>query len=148
MYRVALADPRMDPYAYNMVNLRGLFDYNSPWIWPASAVVAALCGYLIWRGSLEVALSAVLAGGVLITPHTTVCDATLFLPGLLLARRMEWPAARAVAAFALTPLYVFLPRGGLQVAVLVLLVAAVWMVLRQARPACFGGSAIMEMCRR
>jgi hypothetical protein len=24
-----------------MVNLRGLFDYNSPWIWPASAVVAA-----------------------------------------------------------------------------------------------------------
>jgi len=131
MYRAALADPRMDPYAYNMVNLRGLFDYNSPWIWPASAVVAALCVCLIWRGSLEVALSAVLAGGVLITPHTTVCDATLFLPALLLARRMEWPAARAVAAFALTPLYVFLPRGGLQVAVLALIVAAVWMLFRQ-----------------
>jgi hypothetical protein len=68
-----------------------------------------------------------LAGGVLITPHTTVCDATLFLPGLLLARGMRWPAARAVAAFALTPLYILLPRGGLQVAVLALLVAAVWM---------------------
>ena len=125
LYRTALADPRLDPYAYNMVNLRGLLDYNSPWIWPASAVVAPLCGYLIWRGSLEVALSAVLAGGVLLTPHTTVCDATLFLPGLLLARRMRWPAARAVAAFALTPLYVFLPRGGLQAAVIVLIVSAV-----------------------
>jgi hypothetical protein len=130
-YRAALADPRLDPYAYNMVNLRGLFDYHSPWIWPASVVVAALCIYLIWRGPLEVALAAVLAGGVLITPHTTVCDATLFLPGLLLARRMEWPAARAVAAFALTPLYVFLPRGAMQAAVLALIVAAAWMVYRQ-----------------
>jgi hypothetical protein len=133
MYRVALADPRMNPYAYNMVNLRGLFGYDSPWIWPASAVVAVLCGLLIWRGSLEVALAAVLAGGVLITPHTTVSDATLFLPGLLLARRMEWPAARAVAAFLLTPLYVFLPRGALQVAVLALVGAAVWIMLRRKR---------------
>jgi hypothetical protein len=130
-YRVALADSRMNPYAYNMVNLRGLFDYNSPWIWPAAAVVAALCGYLIWRGSLEVALSAVLAGGVLITPHTTLCDATLFLPGLLLARRMEPAAARAVAAFALTPLYMFLPRRAMQVAVVTIIVTAVWMVRRQ-----------------
>ena len=131
MYRAALADPRLNPYAYNMVNLRGLFGYNSPWNWPASVVVAALCGYLIWRGSLEVALSAVLAGGVLIAPHTTVCDATLFLPGLLLARRMEWAAARALAAFALTPLYVFLPGGAMQVAMLAIIVAAVWMVRRQ-----------------
>jgi uncharacterized BrkB/YihY/UPF0761 family membrane protein len=75
---------------------------------------------------------------VLITPHTTVCDATLFLPGLLLARRIEWPAARAVAAFALTPLYVFLPRGAMQAAVLALIAAAAWMVFRQARPAVSG----------
>jgi hypothetical protein len=138
MYRAALADPRLDPYAYNMANLRGLFDYNSPWILPVAAVVAALCAYLIWSGPLEVALSAVVAGGVLITPHTTVCDATLFLPGLLLARRIEWPAARAVAAFALTPLYVFLPRGAMQAAVLALIAAAAWMVFRQARPAVSG----------
>jgi hypothetical protein len=129
-YRAALADPRMDPFAYNMVNLRGLFDYHSPWIWPAAVVVAAVCGYLIWRGSLEVALSAMLAGGVLISPHTTVCDATLFLPGLLLARRMDSAVARVLAAFALTPLYLLLPRGGLQVAVMAILVAAALEVQR------------------
>jgi len=89
-------------------------------------VVAALCGYLIWRGPLEVALSAMLVGGVLITPHTTVCDATLFLPALLLARKMESAMARALAAFALTPCYLLLPRGGLQVAVMAILVAAVF----------------------
>ena len=140
LYRAALADPRMNPAPHNMANLRGLFGYNSPWTLPAAAVVAVLCGYLIWRGSLEVALAAVLAGGVLITPHNTVSDATLFLPGLLLARRMEPAAARAVAAFALTPLYVFLPAGTLQVAVLAIMVAAVWMVHRQPMPfrACFG----------
>jgi hypothetical protein len=140
MYRAALADPRLNPYAYNMVNLRGLFGYNSPWIWPAAVVVAGLCGYLIWRGSLEVALAAVLAGGVLITPHTTVSDATLFLPGLLLARRMGPAAARAVAAFALTPLYVFLPRGAMQVAVVAIIVAAVWVVSRQPEGESGGGA--------
>jgi hypothetical protein len=105
-----------------------------------------MCGYLIWRGSLEMALCAVFAGGVLITPHTTVCDATLFLPGLLLARKMDWAPVRAVAAFALTPLYLFLPRGGMQVAVLVILAATVWMVRRQAGDQ--AGSAIMERWRR
>ena len=130
-YRAALADPRSNPYAYNMVNLRGLFDYNSPWTLPAVAVVAGLCGYLIWRGSLAVALAAMLAGGVLIAPHTTVSDATLFLPGLLLARKMKWAVVRAAAALALSPLYLLLPRGGLQLAVLAILVAAVWTMGRQ-----------------
>ena len=111
-----------------------------------AAVVALLCGYLIWRGSLEVALCAVFAGGVLITPHTTVCDATLFLPSLLMARKMDSAPIRAVAAFALTPLYLFLPRGGMQVAVLTILVAAVWMVRRQVVDQ--SGSAIMERWRR
>jgi hypothetical protein len=129
-YRAALSGPRMNPYAYNMVNLLGLFNYDSAWVWPAAAVVALLCAYLIWRGSLEVALSAVLVGGVLITPHTTVCDATLYLPALLLARRMESAAVRAIAGFALTPLYLLLPSGTLQVAMLAILVAGVWVVSR------------------
>ena len=114
---------------------------------PAAALVALLCGYLIWRGSLEVALCAVFAGGVLITPHTTVCDATLFLPGLLLARKMDWAPVRAVAAFALTPLYLFLPRGGMQVAVLThpCWRPFGWCAARQWTRA---GSAIMERWRR
>jgi hypothetical protein len=129
-YRAALSGPRLDPFASNMVNLRGLFGYHSPWIWPAAVAVAGLCGYLIWRGSLEVALPAMLVGGVLITPHTTVCDATLFLPVLLLARKMESAMARALAVFALTPFYLLLPRGGLQVAVIAILVAAVFEIHR------------------
>lgn len=137
MYRAALADPRMNPYAFNMINLRGLFGYDSPWTVPAAVAVAAVCVYLIWRGSLEVALAAMLAGGVLITPHTTVSDATLFLPGLLLARRLGSSAVRAVAAFALTPLYAFLPSGTMQIAVVALLAAAAWMVHR--RPEGEGG---------
>ena len=131
-YRAALAGPRIDPFDYKMVNLRGLFGYHSPWIWPAALVVAALCAYLIWRGGLEVALSAMMVGGVLITPHTTVCDATLFLPALLLARKMESVVARTLAAFALTPFYLLLPRGGLQVAVMAILVAAVFEIHRGA----------------
>ena len=129
-YRAALAGPGLDPFASNMVNLRGLFGYHSPWIWPAAVVVAVLCGFLIWRGPLEVALSAMLVGGVLITPHTTVCDATLFLPALLLARKMESAMARALAALALTPFYLLLPRGGLQVAVMAILVVAVFEIQR------------------
>ena len=107
-------------------------------------LVASLCGYLIWRGSLEVALAAVLAGGVLIAPHTTVSDATLLLPGLLLARRLQSPAVRALAAFALTPLIFLLPGGGaMQVAAVAILVAAVWMLRRQPEgnggwPGCAG----------
>jgi thiamine monophosphate synthase len=99
-----------------------------------------------------------LAGGVLITPHTTVCDATLFLPGLLLARRMVSAPVRALAGIALTPLYLLLPNGALQVAVMAILVAAVWTVRGQAvddthrTPAAYQAapvrSAIIEKCRR
>lgn len=130
-YRAALADSRMNPYAYNMANLRGLFHYSPAWVWAAVAV-AILCCWIIWKGPLAAGMAAMLAGGVLIAPHTTVCDATLFLPGLLLARRLEWPPARALAGFALTPLYIFLPHGALQVIVLLLLAAAAWMVRRHS----------------
>jgi hypothetical protein len=133
-YRTALADPRMNPYAYNMVNLRGLFDYGSAWVWPATTIVAALAIYLAWNGPLEVAMASIFAGGVLITPHTTVSDAVLFLPGLLLARQLDSRLARVAALLALTPLYVLFPRGTVQVAVVVTMVAAAW-ELKRAVPA-------------
>jgi hypothetical protein len=127
-YRTALTDPRMNPPAYGMVNLVGLFDYFSPWTLPVALVVIGLCAYLIWRGSLAVGLAVVLAGGVLIAPHTTVADATLFLPGLLLARRLPSALVRAIAALALSPLYLLLGRGGIQMAVIAILVGAAWML--------------------
>jgi len=126
-YRGALASPRMNPDPARMINLQGLLGYGSPWIWPATAVVVLLCGYLIWRGSTEVALAVVLAGGVLITPHNTVSDGVLLLPGLLMALEVPWPPVRLLAMWCLTPLYILLPPGGLQVMLVALLGMAVWL---------------------
>jgi hypothetical protein len=44
---------------------------------------------------------------------------------------MKSPAARTVAAVALTPFYLLLPRGGMQIAMLTIIVAAVLMVHRE-----------------
>jgi hypothetical protein len=120
-YRNALRDPRMNPYFYNMVNLNGLF-HGRP-IWIAAAVAVALLVYFIdRRASLELALAAVLAGGVLIVPHNTISDGLLFLPLILEARRFTAAPARALAMVALIPI---LPPGSLQAAVILLLMAAV-----------------------
>jgi Glycosyltransferase family 87 len=139
-YLAALSDARMNPYPYNMVNLVGLFHYHAVWL-AAAVVVAGLCWYAIARGTLELGLAAMLAGGVLIAPHNTVCDGVLFLPLLLMACRASsaaptaaaeagQPVARALGVFALAPIYAFLPSGVLQVVVMALLAWAAW----EARP--------------
>jgi hypothetical protein len=130
-YRTALQDPHMNPHPSNMVNLNGLFHYQAAWTVPATLVVISLCAYLIWKGSLEVALAAVLTGGVLITPHNTISDGTLFLPVLLVARLSPLGLVRGLALFALTPLYRFLPNGTLQIVMLAILGMSVWMVSRR-----------------
>jgi hypothetical protein len=120
-YRIVLRDWRLNPYFHNMVNLNGLFHGHPLWI--AAAVAVVLLARLInRRASLELALAAVLAGGVLITPHNTTSDGLLFLPLILEARRFPTAAARAVATLALVPI---LPAGWLQVAVILLMIAAV-----------------------
>ena len=127
VYRVALHDARLNPYFHNMVNLNGLF--RGHLIWIAAAVVVALLARLINRKApLELAMAAVLAGGVLVTPHNTISDGLLFLPLILEARRFPTAAARAVATVALVPI---LPAGWLQVAVILLLLAAVNSLRRQ-----------------
>jgi hypothetical protein len=132
-YAHALSDPRLNPYAANMVNLRGLFGYGSPWTWPVALVVAALCAFLIWKGSLEIALATVLAGGVLITPHNTLSDGVLFLPALLMARHMPARLGRVAAVICLTPLYVFVSRGLMQGGMLAILICTVLLVWRQSQ---------------
>ena len=119
-YRNALRDARGSPAFRNMDNLNGLF-HGHP-IWIAAAVVVALLVYFINRkASLELALAAVLAGGVLIVPHNTISDGLLFLPLILEARRFAAAPVRALAIVALIPV---LPPGALQVAVILLLLAA------------------------
>ena len=119
-YRNALRDARGSPAFHNMDNLNGLFHGHPAWI--AAAIVVALIVYFInRRASLELALAAVLAGGVLIVPHNTISDGLLFLPLILEARRFAAAPARALAIVALIPI---LPPGSLQVAVILLLLAA------------------------
>jgi hypothetical protein len=127
-YRAALQDTRMNPYPWNMVNLTGLFNNDLFWVIPVSLAVVAACWYFIVRSPVEVALPVVIAAGVLITPHNTICDGLLFLPALLLARHSTMPLIRALALFTLTPLYAFLPHGALQVLMLVLLALGVWTI--------------------
>jgi hypothetical protein len=129
-WRAALQDTRLNPYPWNMVNLVGLFHSDMLWIVPVSLTVAALCWYFIVRSPIGISLPVTIAGGVLITPHNTVCDGFLFLPALLLALHSQMPAVRALALFALTPIYVFLPHGALQVILLALLAMGAWDVSR------------------
>jgi hypothetical protein len=126
LYWNALQDDRLKPYPENMVNLNGLFHYQAAWVIPCGIVVALLCWRLIAAGKLEVAVAAILAGGTLIAPHNTISDGVLFLPLLFWSRQLAFAPARACALFALTPFYAFLPRGTLQVLIVVLLATAVW----------------------
>jgi hypothetical protein len=120
-YRNALRDWRLNPAFYHMVNLNGLFHGHAIWI-AAAVFVVLLAGFINHRGSIELALAAVLAGGVLIVPHNTISDGLLFLPLILEARRFPGVLARAIAILALIPI---LPAGWLQAAIIVLLLAAV-----------------------
>jgi hypothetical protein len=131
-YSTALRDERINPYPWNMANLNGLFSYRLALVVPAALLLAVLCWYLIRKSGLEMAFAVVLAGGVLITPHTTVSDALLFLPLLLIVRKSSLPVTRAMALFLLTPIYRFLPAGTLQVMMICILILAAY-ELRGAR---------------
>jgi Glycosyltransferase family 87 len=130
-YLAALHDFRMDPYPWNMINLKALFYYHPEWLIPSVAVIVLVSWYVIYKGSLEVSLAAVLIGGVLINPHTTIADGTLILPVFLMARRAPLIILRVLATFALTPFYQFLPTGTFQVIVIATLFLGVWMLWQQ-----------------
>jgi len=127
-YRVALQDFRMDPYPWNMVNLKALFYDQPAWLITATAAVVVISWYVIYKGSLEIALAAVVIGGVLINPHTTISDGTLILPVLLMARRAPLVILRVIATFALTPFYKFLPTGTFQVMLIAGLILGAWLI--------------------
>lgn len=120
VYRNALRDWRLNPAFYHMVNLNGLFHGHPTWI-AAAVVVVLLAAFINHRASLELALAAVLAAGVLIVPHNTTSDGLLFLPLILEVRRFAGAPARALAILALIPI---LPAGWLQVVMILLLTAA------------------------
>jgi hypothetical protein len=122
----------MNPYPYNMVNLKGLFYDHPVWLISSIAVIALLSWYVIYKGSLEASLGAVLIGGVLITPHTTISDGTLILPALLMARKAPMAIQRALATFALTPFCKFLPDGTFQTLLIGTLILGAWTLQEKA----------------
>ena len=130
-YRVALQDFRMDPYPWNMVNLKALFYNHMEWWIPSIVVVVLVSWYVIYKGSLEISLAAVLVGGVLINSHTTISDGTLILPVFLMARRAPVVILRVLVTFALTPFYKFLPSGTFQIILLATLFLGTWMIWKQ-----------------
>ena len=130
-YRVALQDFRMNPYPWNMVNLKALFYNHMEWWIPSIVLVVLVCWYVIYKGSVEISLAAVLIGGVLINPHTTISDGTLILPVFLMARRAPGVILRVLATFALTPLYKFLPSGTFQIILIATLFLGAWMIWKQ-----------------
>jgi glycosyl transferase family 87 len=130
-YRLALHDFRMDPYPWNMVNLKALAYYHPEWWIPSVAIIVLISWYVIFTGSLEISLAAVMVGGVLINPHTTISDGTLILPVFLMARRAPLVILRILATFALTPLYKFLPTGTFQIMLIATLFLGAWMVWQQ-----------------
>ena len=132
-YRAALHDLRMDPYPWNMVNLKALLYDHSGWLIPSAAVIVLISWYVIYKGSLEISLAAVVIGGVLINPHTTISDGTLILPVFLMARRAPLVILRVLATFALTPVYKFLPTGTFQVMLIGTLILGAWMIWQQQR---------------
>ena len=132
-FLAALHDFRMDPYPWNMVNLKALFYYHPEWLIPSIAVVALVSWYVIYQGSLEVSLAAVLIGGVLINPHTTIADGTLILPAFLMATRAPLITLRFLATLALMPFYIFLPSGTFQVILITTLSLGARMIWQEAR---------------
>jgi hypothetical protein len=134
LYRAALADPRLNPYPWNMLNFNGLFHYHAEWAIPFAIVTALICWYGIAAGKLELGLAAMLAGGTLIAPHNTISDGVLFLPLLFWSQQSPYPAVRSSAIFAVTPFYAFMPKGTLQVIIVALLGAAAWQARRQQQP--------------
>ncbi len=130
-YLAALHDFRMDPYPWNMVNLKALFYYHPEWLIPSVVIIVLVSWYAIYEGSLEVSLAAVLIGGVLINPHTTIADGTLILPAFLMATRAPLITLRFLATLALMPLYIFLPSGTFQVILIATMFLGAWIIWQQ-----------------
>jgi len=101
----AIASPDIDPYPTMEHNLRGTLAGRLPLEIILGITVAATVWYICRRAPLPVALSSVVAGGVLVGHHLTVSDSALLLfPCLILALEcLSW-AIRIWAILLISPL--------------------------------------------
>ncbi len=77
--------PFYDSGGFAYPNLRCLFHGYSPAFFLAAVFTLLMVWLLIRSGSLAHAFAAVIIGGLLLAPHSTLCDLTLLAPVMLLA---------------------------------------------------------------
>ncbi len=95
-----------DSGGFDYPNLRCLFHgYSLAFFCTAAAVVLLAC-VLIRFGSLATGFAAVIMGGLLLAPHSTLADYTLLVPVLLLAVGSGFGACRYLALLLMTPLVI------------------------------------------
>jgi hypothetical protein len=105
----AISNPSIDPTPLELHNLRGLVH---GWL-PAEIVLGLTVAFAVWvvcrRAPFDIALSAVLAGSLLVCHHLTASDWCILLPvGLTLGVRVTAAPVRTAAIVLITPLVIVL----------------------------------------
>lgn len=77
--------PLFDSGGFAYPNLRCLFHGYSPAFFVAAAAILLMAWLLIRSASLAYGFGAVIIGGLLLAPHSTLCDLTLLAPVAVLA---------------------------------------------------------------
>jgi hypothetical protein len=110
-FAAAISSPNIDPYPTMEHNIRGTVGGRLPLEIILGITVAAAVWYICRRAPMPVALSSVVAGGVLVGHHLTVSDSALLLfPCLILAMEcLSW-AIRIWAILLISPVAVALAQ--------------------------------------
>ncbi len=111
-YYAALLDQRIHPRLGHMPNLRGISSLWPPFRlleWPLAAGVAVAAWVVARRMPFDYALAAVLAGGLLVSYHSSMPDCALLLPAaLVILSTTAFGWLRFAAFVLLVPLTYFL----------------------------------------
>jgi len=127
--------PFYDSGGFDYPNLRCLFHGYNPAFFIAAAVIACAVWVMIRSGPLDYGFAAVITGGLLLTPHSTLPDLALMAPAALLAARNRGPA-RYLALLLMSPLPPLIWDGaGVWTVLMMALLLLMWLATRrQASP--------------
>jgi hypothetical protein len=124
--------PFYDSGGFAYPNLRCLFHGYSPAFFLAAAFTLLIVWLLIRSASLAHAFAAVIIGGLLLAPHSTLCDLTLLAPVMLPAAARSG-LARYPSLLLMTPLPALI-FGGVDtwVVLMMLLLFLLWYEMSRA----------------
>jgi hypothetical protein len=108
-YLAVLLHHNIDPVPLELHNIRGLVQGSLPGEIALGLTVAAAVWTVCRRAPFEIALSAALAGGLLVSHHLTASDWAILLPaGLTLGIQAPARYIRIAAVLLITPLVTYL----------------------------------------